>query len=149
MMSGGQVARRWSAADGTARPPARWLHRRYETKAGWEWTNSQGLRQGRYSSGRPQHRDGSAWCEGDARSAVSKVERGRGEQVSKPIDVGLEEICLRFAGGSISTTVASTTTVVREGVMRCGSGLLFVKLGFRGWQRDGGGCQRVLRVKLC
>lgn len=89
---------------------------------GWEWTNSQGLRQGKVPQfpGQPQHRDRiSVALEGDARSGGFQRWREDGvSQVSKPIDVGLEEICLRFADGSVSTTVPAkgTTTVVREGV---------------------------------
>ena len=118
---GAQVIRK---ADGTARAllPDGCVGWYGGEGRGWEWTNSKGLRQGKVPQfpGQPQHRDriGVA-IEGDPRSGgVSKWREDGVCQISKPVEVGAEEICVRFADGSVSASVPSkgTTTVVRQEV---------------------------------
>ena len=118
---GAQVIRK---ADGTARAllPDGCVGWYGGEGRGWEWTNSKGMRQGKVPQfpGQPQHRDKiSVAFEEDARSGGFTRWREDGVcQVNKPLGVGVEEMCLRFADGSVSATVPAkgTTTVVREGV---------------------------------
>jgi len=85
---------------------------------GWEWTNGKGLRQGKLPQfpGQPQHRDKlNVAVESDARSGSKTMWREDGVfEVSHPQQGGVEHICVRYADGSVSSTVFGTTTVVRE-----------------------------------
>ena len=115
---GGQVIRK---ADGTARVlladgSVGWYG---GESRGWEWTNAKGLRQGKVPQfpGVPQHREKiNMASEGDARSGSMTRWRQDGIFETRNPGGGVEEICVRFADGSVSAAVPAkrTTCVVRE-----------------------------------